>query len=98
MQFRAYSCACLAHTLNLAVRKGLEVKAVNAALSRLKQTAAHFGRSPSDSCLLEEKQELFGLKKERLRNDPVTRCNTTYDMICRASDQHFLKEDVPFGT
>lgn len=54
---------CLAHTLNLTVRKGLEVKGVDTALSRLKQTAAHFGRSPSDSCLLEEKQELLGLKK-----------------------------------
>ncbi len=63
---------CWAHTLNLAVRKGLEVKAVDTALSRLKQTAAHFGRSPSDTCLLEEKQELLGLKKERLINDCVT--------------------------
>lgn len=45
---------CLAHTLNLAVHKGLEVKAIDTALSRLKQTAAHFGRSPSGTCLLEE--------------------------------------------
>ncbi|XP_037629812.1 E3 SUMO-protein ligase ZBED1-like [Sebastes umbrosus] len=78
---------CFAHMLNLAVRKGLEVKAVDSALSRLKQTAAHFGKSPSDSCLLEEKQELLGLKKERLINDCITRWNTTYDMICRASQQ-----------
>ncbi|XP_065096779.1 E3 SUMO-protein ligase ZBED1-like [Paramisgurnus dabryanus] len=78
---------CLAHTLNLAVRKGLEVRAIETALSRLKQTSAHFGKSPADCCLLEAKQELFGLKKERLINDCVTRWNTTYDMIGRASKQ-----------
>ena len=64
---------CLAHMLNLAVRKGLEVKAVDAVLSRLKQTAAHFGRSPSDNSLLEEEQELLGFKKARLINDCVSR-------------------------
>ncbi|XP_074532118.1 uncharacterized protein LOC141795209 [Halichoeres trimaculatus] len=40
-----FDVPCLAHTLNLAVRKGLEAKGVETALSRLKQTAAHFGRT-----------------------------------------------------
>lgn len=38
---------CLAHTLNLAVSKGLEVRAIDTALSCLKQTerAAHFWKA-----------------------------------------------------
>ena len=91
---------CLAHMLNLAVRKGPEVKATDTTLSRLKQTAAHFGRSPSGSCLLEEKQKLLGFKKERLINDCVTRWNTrwntTCNVVCRASAQQAAVAAVVF--
>lgn len=78
------------------MRKGLEVRAIDTALSHLKQTTAHFGKSPADCCLLEAKQELLGLKKERLINDCVTRWNTTYDMICRASEQQAAMAAVIF--
>lgn len=92
----AVNIPCLAHTINLAVRKGLDVRAIDTTLSRLKKAAAHFGRSPTDSCLLEDKQRLLGMKTDKLINDCVTRWNSTYEMICRASEQQAAVAAVIF--
>ncbi|XP_030221999.1 zinc finger BED domain-containing protein 1 [Gadus morhua] len=78
---------CMAHTINLAARKGLSERSVATAVSRLKAAAQHFKHSPTDSYLLEAKQKLLGLKPVQLINDCATRWNSTYDMICRAADQ-----------
>ncbi|XP_056116949.1 E3 SUMO-protein ligase ZBED1-like [Rhinichthys klamathensis goyatoka] len=78
---------CMAHTINLAVRKGLAVRAIETPVSRLKATALHFNKSTTDSYLLESKQELLGLKHAKLINDCATRWNSTYDMVCRAAEQ-----------
>lgn len=65
-----------AHTL--AESKRLEVKSIDTALSRLKPTAAHFGRSPSDRQLPARRKT--GVKKERL-------INHLYDTIRCVSEQ-----------
>ncbi|XP_073730758.1 E3 SUMO-protein ligase ZBED1-like [Misgurnus anguillicaudatus] len=79
---------CLAHTLNLAVCKGLRgVRAIETAISKLKMTAAHFSKSAVDSYLLEKKQKLLEVKSDKLINDCPTRWNSTYDMINRALEQ-----------
>lgn len=78
---------CMAHTINLAVRRGLAVRAIETPLSRLKATALHFNKSPTDSYLLEAKQKLLGVKHAQLINDCATRWNSTYDMVCRAAEQ-----------
>ncbi|XP_048124800.1 E3 SUMO-protein ligase ZBED1-like [Alosa alosa] len=78
---------CMAHTINLAARKGLAQRSVATAVSRLKAAAQHFKHSPTDSYLLEAKQKLLGLKPVQLINDCPTRWNSTYEMICRAADQ-----------
>ncbi|MGH0150253.1 UNVERIFIED_CONTAM: hypothetical protein FKN15_017465 [Acipenser sinensis] len=87
---------CVAHTINLAVRKGLNTGPIERTLTRLKCSAAHFNRSPTDKCLLEDKQKLLGLKNDNLINDCVTRWNSTYDMICRASEQQAAVAAVIF--
>ncbi|XP_027138680.1 zinc finger BED domain-containing protein 1-like [Larimichthys crocea] len=78
---------CMAHTINLAVRKGLTVRAIESPINRLKATALHFNKSTTDSYLLESKQRLLGVKPAKLINDCATRWNSTYDMVCRAADQ-----------
>ncbi|CAK6949708.1 zinc finger BED domain-containing protein 1-like [Scomber scombrus] len=78
---------CMAHTINLAVRKGLTVRAIENPISRLKATALHFNKSTTDSYLLESKQKLLGVKPAKLINDCATRWNSTYDMVCRAAEQ-----------
>ncbi|RXM97388.1 Zinc finger BED domain-containing protein 1 [Acipenser ruthenus] len=87
---------CVAHTINLAVRKGLNTGPIERTLTRLKSSAAHFNRSPTDKCLLEDKQKLLGLKNDNLINDCVTRWNSTYGMICRASEQQAAVAAVIF--
>lgn len=78
---------CMAHTLNLAARKGLAQRSVATAVNRLKAAAQHFKTSTTDSYLLEAKQKLLGFKPLQLINDCPTRWNSTYEMICRAVDQ-----------
>ncbi|MGH0135212.1 UNVERIFIED_CONTAM: hypothetical protein FKN15_061001 [Acipenser sinensis] len=53
-------------------------------------------QQPTDKCLLEDKQKLLGLKNDNLINDCVTRWNSTYDMICRASEQQAAVAAVIF--
>lgn len=64
---------CVAHTINLAVRKGLGVRAIEIPVSRLKVAASHFSKSSGDSYLLQQKQQLLRLKTEKLINDFPTR-------------------------
>ena len=79
---------CFAHTINLAVRKGLGGRSIENSVARLKRTAAYFNHSTTASYLLEEKQkQLQMLKRDKLINDCATRWNSTYDMICRALEQ-----------
>lgn len=80
---KAVNVPCMAHTINLAVRKGLAVRAIETPISRLKATALHFNKSTTDNYLLESKQKLLGLKPAKLMNDCATRWNSTYDMVCR---------------
>ena len=87
---------CVAHTINLAVRKGLAVRGIEIPIARLKVAAAHFSKSSADSYLLQQKQELLGLKAEKLINDCPTRWNSTYDMVCRASAQQAAVSAVIF--
>ena len=68
---------CMAHTINLAVRKGLAVRAIEKPVSRLKTAAAHFNRSTADYELLQAKQRMFELDNEKLINDCPTRWNST---------------------
>ncbi|KAK0153071.1 Zinc finger BED domain-containing protein 1 [Merluccius polli] len=84
---QAVNVPCMAHTINLAVRKGLAVRAIETPVSRLKATALHFNKSTTDRYQLECKQKLLGVKPAKLINDCATRWNSTYDMVCRAAEQ-----------
>ncbi|KAK5853479.1 hypothetical protein PBY51_014626 [Eleginops maclovinus] len=78
---QAVNVPCMAHTINLAVRKGLAVRAIESPVNRLKATALHFNKSTTDSYQLESKQKLLGVKPAKLINDCATRWNSTYDMV-----------------
>lgn len=96
MQWRGIFKPCVAHTINLAVRKGLGVGPIEIPVSRLKVAASHFSKSSADSYLLQQKQQLLGLKTENLINDCPARWNSTYEMICRASEQQAALSAVIF--
>lgn len=75
--------ACLAHGLNLSVRKGLGV--VRDLLKRCKKIAKFFRRSNKARRVLQEKQQALGLKERSMQLDNKTRWNSAYKMLSRLS-------------
>ena len=64
---------CFAHTLNIAVRKGLAIPAFKTTLGDTKKLISYFHHSPSMSIALENQQEMLNLPKHKLKMDVETR-------------------------
>lgn len=80
---------CYAHTLNLIVQAGL--KAISATQAMVKAIVSFFKRSPQAASKLKEMEKQMGFNELTLKQDVVTRCNSTYDMFERLLE---VKEPV----
>ncbi|XP_065891713.1 E3 SUMO-protein ligase ZBED1-like [Dysidea avara] len=78
---------CIAHTLQLAVNKGLKVARVQRIIARCKAIVSHFKRSTKETYKLREKQELLKLPQHMLVQDCVTRWGSTLSMLQRLIEQ-----------
>ena len=75
---------CFAHTLNLIVQDSLkEIKCIQ---DKVKGIVEYFHRSTVASEKLKSIQRQMGLKELKLKQDVITRWNSTYHMLARFRD------------
>jgi len=75
---------CIAHTLQLAIQRGLEVPRVQCVLGRCKKLVSHFKKSTKETYKLREKQSMLNLPT---RTYCVTRWGSTLSMLERLMEQ-----------
>ena len=72
---------CVGHTLQLAVKHGLEVAKVKSCISQCKPVVSHFKKSTKDTYSLRDKQAMLQLPRHELIK--VTRWGSTLAMLER---------------
>ena len=78
---------CIAHTLQLAIQKGLDVARVQRVLGRCKKLVSHFKKSTKETYKLREKQSMLKLPQHALIQDCITRWGSTLSMLERLVEQ-----------
>ena len=79
---------CFTHTLQLIVHEGvLSQRSVKDTVAICRQIVGHFKRSPLAVSRLKEMQKSLGLPQHRLKQDVVTRWNSTLYMLQRIAEQ-----------
>ena len=78
---------CLAHILQLAIKKAYNLPKVHTTIARCKKLVEHFNKSTKETYKLREKQKMLELKEHKLIQDCPTRWGSTLSMLKRVSEQ-----------
>ena len=78
---------CIAYTLQLRIKKALEVLQVHKILSRCMKLVEHFMKSTKETYNLREKQKMLQLPNHQLIQHCPTRWGSTLNMLERLAEQ-----------
>ena len=78
---------CIAHTLQLAIMKALQVPKVESTIAQCKKLVEHFKKSSKESYKLREKQVMLQLPQHQLMQECPTRWRSTLSMLKRLGEQ-----------
>ena len=76
---------CIAHTLQLAIMKALQVPKVHSTIARCKKLVEHFKKSSKETYKLREKQMMLQLPRHQL----IQECPTHRDIKLQTHDMEF---------
>lgn len=79
---------CNAHSIQLAVNKGLKSELISELLAKCRRVVGHFKHSPLATRALFEAQKKNDLPQSRLTQDIITRWNSTNDMLTSLLASH----------
>ena len=85
---------CTGHTLQLAIKKGLELPEVEKTIDAARRVVSHFRHSSVATCALQKRQDALKVKENRLQNDCATRWNSTFTMLERLNEQRIPVQAV----
>ena len=85
---------CTGHTLQLAIKKGLELPDVEKTIDAARRVVSHFRHSSVATCALKTRQDALKVKDNRLQNDCATRWNSTITMLERLDEQRIPVQAV----
>nr|XP_055027769.1 zinc finger BED domain-containing protein 4-like [Misgurnus anguillicaudatus] len=85
---------CSGHTLQLAVKAGLDLPVVSKAVDAARRVVSHFRHSSVATRALKARQEQLSIRGRKLQSDCATRWNSTFDMLDRLYEQRIPVQAV----
>lgn len=85
---------CVAHTLNIAIQRGLQVQLMERLLGRIRRVVTFFHKSTTAMAIFRNKQMILELPQHKLIQDVTTRWNSPYDMVSRFIEQNTAIEAI----
>ena len=79
--------SCIGHTLQLGIKKCLDVRKVSIVLAHCCRLVGFFHQSYKVTCALRKKQQQLKIKEHKLIQDCVTRWDSTLSIIERILEQ-----------
>lgn len=85
---------CAGHSLQLAIKAGLNLPEITKAVDAARRVVGHFCHSSVATCALKEKQSQLGIKPNKLQNDCAVRWNSRFVILERLHEHRIPVQSV----